>query len=442
MISTKNTKKDRVDENEVNENEKQIQKIGTIVENVGKRNPLDDLHNLDINLGNLNSAKLKNVYKDVKAHVDSRWEKLPIADRNVSKSANKKTNGKTAALLTTTAVTSATEAVPNTGAVAEREDSQFYPSVPERKDSQFYPSGLSDGVNAIDVGDGEKLPSLSEYVNNIFHYLFQLESEQQIIENHLEGQTEINANMRATLIDWIHEVHLQFRLISETYQLAVAIIDRYLQVVKDTKCSQLQLVGATSLFIAAKYEQLCPPRLTSLVYITNGSCTESQICKMEMDILKILGFNLSRPLPIQFLRRFSKLAKAENIQYIMSKYLIELALIETHMVHYRPSEIAAASLFLSLNLLLGNATLASGFNDNYWTITMQWYSRYRVEHIKPIARKIAVIARYARDAKLKSVYNKLPINLYTVQNPIIKQASCTPAMAIPLKSIISVLVSQ
>lgn len=36
--------------------------------------------------------------------------------------------------------------------------------------------------------------------------------------------------MRATLVDWLVEVHNQFHLTLETLHMTVAIIDRYLQV--------------------------------------------------------------------------------------------------------------------------------------------------------------------------------------------------------------------
>jgi len=39
-------------------------------------------------------------------------------------------------------------------------------------------------------------------------------------------QKEINAKMRAILIDWIVEVHMKFKLVPPTLYLAVQIIDR------------------------------------------------------------------------------------------------------------------------------------------------------------------------------------------------------------------------
>ncbi|XP_061394855.1 G2/mitotic-specific cyclin-B [Musca vetustissima] len=271
---------------------------------------------------------------------------------------------------------------------------------------QTHSSKLLDDVKDIDEGDAENLVLVSDYVNDIYSYLFKLEAEQPVMKNHLEGQAEVYAKMRAVLIDWINEVHTQFHLAAETFQLAVAIIDRYLQAVKDTKRSHLQLVGVTALFIAAKYEELFPPAIADFIYITDDTYTGKQIRQMELQIFKALDCNLSRPLPIHFLRRFSKAAEAEDNHHAMSKYFLELAMIEYDMSHYKPSEIAAASLFLSLNLLKENSNMATGLNNKHWNSTLEWYSRYSPEHLRPIAKKIATVARNAPNAKLKAVYTK------------------------------------
>ena len=205
---------------------------------------------------------------------------------------------------------------------------------------QSHSAKLLENVKDIDEGDNENLILVSDYANDIYSYLYILEAEQPIVKDHLEGQTEVFPKMRAILIDWINDIHAQFHLVAETFQLTVAIIDRYLQVVKDTKRSHLQLVGVTALFIAAKYEELFPPAITDFIYITDDAYTGKQIRQMELQILKTIDCNLSRPLPIHFLRRFSKAADAEHHHHAMSKYFLELAMIEYDMSHYKPSEVS------------------------------------------------------------------------------------------------------
>ncbi|XP_041566269.1 G2/mitotic-specific cyclin-B-like isoform X2 [Drosophila elegans] len=243
------------------------------------------------------------------------------------------------------------------------------------------------GIEDIDANDKENLVLVSEYVNDIYDYLYQTEQQQPIHKDHLAGQKE-------------------FHLTPETFQLTVTIIDRYLQVVKDTKRNYFQLVGVAALFIAAKYEERCRPTIVDLVFITDDTYTARQIRQMELQILKAIDYNLSRPLPIHFLRRYSKAAGADDKHHAMSKYFIELASVDYDMATYRPSEIAAASLFLSLHLLNGNYRAGTGFNDRHWTPTLTYYSRYSAAHLRPITRLIAKLARDAPQAKLKAIYNK------------------------------------
>lgn len=70
-------------------------------------------------------------------------------------------------------------------------------------------------------------------------------------------QTDINEKMRAILVDWYNrdpsfsgfhfcrliEVHKMFKLLPETYFLAVSIIDKYLEQVTVAR-NHLQLVGS------------------------------------------------------------------------------------------------------------------------------------------------------------------------------------------------------
>uniref|UniRef100_A0A1A9ZR02 Uncharacterized protein n=1 Tax=Glossina pallidipes TaxID=7398 RepID=A0A1A9ZR02_GLOPL len=254
--------------------------------------------------------------------------------------------------------------------------------------------------------DEEDFLFVSVYASDIYDYLFKLESEQPIDKNHLKGQKEIDATWRSILVDWINEIHLHFHMNDEVFQLTVAIIDRYLQIVKDTQLSQFQLVGVTAFFVAAKYEISYPPSVSNLLQLTDESYTESLMRQMELKILKILDYNLSRPLPVHFLKRLIKVAEAEAIDYAMSKYFIELTMVETDMTHYKPSEIAAASLFLAMNLLKVKRESSKGFENSYWTPTLQQHSRYGIADIQPIARKIAKIARNAQTNPLKAVYNK------------------------------------
>ena len=82
--------------------------------------------------------------------------------------------------------------------------------------------------------------------------------------------------MRSILIDWLIEVHLKFKLLTETLFVTVAIIDRFLERQNVTK-AKLQLVGVTALLIASKYEEIYPPEMKDFVFITDKAYTKQDV---------------------------------------------------------------------------------------------------------------------------------------------------------------------
>nr|XP_020441254.1 G2/mitotic-specific cyclin-B2 isoform X2 [Monopterus albus] len=232
-------------------------------------------------------------------------------------------------------------------------------------------------VQDVDEQDAD-LPQLcSEYVKDIYNYLLDLEVQQAIRPNYMEGY-EISERMRALLIDWLVQVHARFQLLPETLYLTVAILDRFLQV-QPVSRRKLQLVGVTAMLVACKYEEMYAPEVGDFAYITDNAFSKSEIMKMEQLVLKSLNFQLGRPLPLHFLRRASKVANCDVERHTLAKYLMELTLLDYDMVHYRPSEIAAASLCLSQLLL----------NGLPWSATQQHYSTYDEAHLKPVMQHIA-----------------------------------------------------
>lgn len=218
-------------------------------------------------------------------------------------------------------------------------------------------------IENIDANDDGTLILVSEYVNDIYQYMYALERAHPIRDNYLHDQREVTHKMRSVLIDWLNEVHMQFTLVQETFFMAVAIIDRYLQVVKTTTRQNLQLVGVTALFIASKYEELYPPEIRDFVYITDDTYDKKQILEMERHIFKKLEFNMGRPLPIHFLRRFAKAAHSGNISdnvYLMSKYFIELAAVDYSMVQFLPSEVSGSAVAANRQLIQIRGLIAGG----------------------------------------------------------------------------------
>ena len=89
-------------------------------------------------------------------------------------------------------------------------------------------------------------------------------------------QKDITVAMRAILVDWLVEVSDEFKLQPETFYLAVSYTDRYLSR-EAVPRSKLQLVGATCMFLAAKYEEIYPPTVGEFAYITDDTYSPKQV---------------------------------------------------------------------------------------------------------------------------------------------------------------------
>lgn len=91
----------------------------------------------------------------------------------------------------------------------------------------------------------------------------------------------------------------------------------------------------------------------------------------------------------------------------MTKYFIELASIDYSMVHYAPSIIAAAAVFMTLKLKSAHES-----NDKLWSANMQFYTKYKLAELRPVISNLAKIVLNAPKAKEKAVYTKYSTNSF------------------------------
>jgi G2/mitotic-specific cyclin 2 len=165
--------------------------------------------------------------------------------------------------------------------------------------------------------------------------------------------------MRGILSDWLVQLHTSFRLLPETLFLTVNIIDRFLSA-RVVSLAKLQLVGITSMFIAAKVEEIIAPSIDDYIERADGTYTKEEMMVAERYVLKTLDWNLSYPNPVQFLRRISK-ADGYDVQVrTMGKYLTEVGCLEWRLIAAPPSLLAAASMWLA-RIILGRCTWVSSY---------------------------------------------------------------------------------
>jgi G2/mitotic-specific cyclin 3/4 len=168
--------------------------------------------------------------------------------------------------------------------------------------------------------------------------------------HYMEFQTEIQWSMRTILMDWLVQVHLRFNLLPETLFLTANYVDRFLSS-KVVSLNKLQLVGATALFVAAKYEEINCPSVSEIVYMVDNGYSTEEVLKAERFMLSMLQFELGWPGPMSFLRRISKADDYDLESRTVSKYLLEVTVMDEAFIGCPPSYLAAGAHCLSRQLL-------------------------------------------------------------------------------------------
>lgn len=95
------------------------------------------------------------------------------------------------------------------------------------------------------------------------------------------------------MFDWMMEVCEEFMLKRETFHMASAFVDRYLALADyEVPKQELQLIGVTAMFIAAKVEEVYVPRVGDFALSTDGGYSKDKIMEMELKMMKVLGWKL------------------------------------------------------------------------------------------------------------------------------------------------------
>eukprot|EP00758_Cryptobia_borreli_P006164 Tbor_TRINITY_DN5097_c1_g1::TRINITY_DN5097_c1_g1_i1::g.14008::m.14008/K05868/CCNB1; G2/mitotic-specific cyclin-B1 len=212
----------------------------------------------------------------------------------------------------------------------------------------------------------------------------------------LSNQTEVTEKMRAIVVDWLVDVMQKFRLHAETFYLAVEIMDCYLAVATTTR-SQLQLVGITSLLLAAKYEEMWAPDLRECVKITANTYNRDDILKMERAIAGALQFRFTVPTPYPFLVRLLQVTNADTITQHAAFFFLEHATMDYKHLCRLPSELACASMYLA-NVLLNK--------PNLWEYELEYYGRKTASQVKPVASEILAYCQYISSVKYQAIRRK------------------------------------
>jgi cyclin B len=248
-------------------------------------------------------------------------------------------------------------------------------------------------IDAATAGDPQ---FVAEYARDIYGMMSREEVAFLPQPDYLDAQVDINAKMRAILIDWLVEVHMKYKLKTETLFLAVNLIDRFLSK-RSIARKKLQLVGVTGMLIAAKFEEIYPPEVRDFVYITDKAYTKEEILQMEVLMLTVLEFSINCPTVCHFFERYHRANRCSEQHRHLLQYVLELTLPDFKMLRYAPSHLAAAATLLSNKLLKKQPS---------WPAAMVRNTQQSEVMVKACAKEMCGLLDLAERSPLQAVRKK------------------------------------
>eukprot|EP00747_Dinoflagellata_sp_TGD_P164599 gnl/TRDRNA2_/TRDRNA2_184744_c0_seq1.p1 gnl/TRDRNA2_/TRDRNA2_184744_c0~~gnl/TRDRNA2_/TRDRNA2_184744_c0_seq1.p1 ORF type:complete len:545 (+),score=99.01 gnl/TRDRNA2_/TRDRNA2_184744_c0_seq1:77-1711(+) len=252
------------------------------------------------------------------------------------------------------------------------------------------------GTLECDAAHAEDPQFVGEYVVDIYRQLQRVEANDLPQPTYMEKQPHVNGKMRGILVDWLVDVHKKYKLRAETLFLAVAIVDRYLEL-RVMQRRHLQLVGVTALLISAKFEELYPPQINDFVYVTDSAYTRDEVLKMEVIMLSALQFKICSPTPAHFLERYQSVNGCTQAHRDLAQYLLELTLVDYKMIKYAPSHLAAGAILLSNKLLRRQPS---------WTPAAVKHTKLTEQMLKGCAKEICALLEGSEQSPWQAVRKK------------------------------------
>ncbi|CAH1183322.1 unnamed protein product [Phaedon cochleariae] len=253
---------------------------------------------------------------------------------------------------------------------------------------------VPENVDDFDKENWDDVYQVSHYAMDIFNYLKDRESQFKI-PDYMDRQICLTRWMRSLLIDWMVEIQESFELNHETLYLGVKLVDMYLSKMTVGK-ETLQLVGAAAMFIASKFDERIPPMIDDFLYICDGAYSRRELIRMEMNLLKMCGFDLGIPISYRFLRRYARCAKITMPVLTLARFVLEFSLMNYATISIRDSKLACAALYLALKMK----------KISEWTPTLEFYTGYKLDEFKDVATVLNTGLHHPIKTQLMTVRNK------------------------------------
>lgn len=249
-------------------------------------------------------------------------------------------------------------------------------------------------------GDESDPQRASEYAADIMTRMMDEEMALLPNANYMDGQADLNPKMRSILVDWLIEVHMKYKMSDDTLFLAINIIDRYLSL-RVVPRQRLQLIGVVAMFIAAKFEEIDPPRAHEFAYITDNTYSKKEVVNMEARLISVLEFKVVVPTAMQFFDRLSRVNKSDSTHRALTKLILETSLLDLRSTRHPPSVLVSSAILLSNEILKRRSV---------WPSAMVHHTRRSEAALKGCVDDLKTIMDWAKTSQFQVVQKKYKLD--------------------------------
>ena len=164
------------------------------------------------------------------------------------------------------------------------------------------------------------------YVSKIMSYLFEKESK-QIKPKTQSMNLFLTTKLRVSLYDGFFGISKSLKLRDRTLFLSLELIEVYLSA-NLVKKDSLKMMGVSAMFMAAKYEEIYPPKMSSFLRSIGNSATKEELLDFEGRFLDFFKFDMTRVITYDFFIMFANVAEFDSTKLSFGLFVMCLCSLE------------------------------------------------------------------------------------------------------------------